>query len=138
MTPNTGSLTIESTIRFEPQRRGRKQLTTEPARVIPLGRVPRISKLMALAIRLDELVRTGAVTDFAELARRGHVTRARISQILSLQLLAPDIQEELLFLPRIERGRDTLCLRKLLPIAAEPDWKKQRGMWKKLKQQMES
>ncbi len=46
-----------------------------------------------------ELIREGVVTDYAELARLGHVTRARVTQIMNLLHLAPDIQETLLFLP---------------------------------------
>ena len=68
----------------------------------------------------------------AELADLGHVSRARISQIMNLLNLAPDIQEELLFLPRTERGRDPIHLRQLQPIAAIPDWKKQRLHWRLL------
>ena len=59
----------------------------------------------------------------------GHVTRARISQIMSLLYLAPDLQEQVLFLPRTERGRDPIILHDLLPIAAAADWKKQRRLW---------
>ncbi len=62
---------------------------------------------MALAIRFERLIQAGEVADYAELARLGHVTRARITQIMNLRLLAPDIQERLLFLPRIEGGRET-------------------------------
>ncbi len=69
------------------------------------------------------------------MARLGHVTRARISQVMSLLNLAPDIQEALLFLPRLERGRDPLPLWKLLPIAAIPDWRKQRIRWAVLSKQ---
>jgi len=85
---------------------------------------------MALAIRFDGLVRDGVVADYAELARLGRVSRARITQIMNLLLLAPDIQQDLLFLPRIERGKDVLSLRQLQPIALQPDWRKQRKMWK--------
>jgi hypothetical protein len=46
------------------------------------------------------------VTDYADLARLGHVTRARVTQIMNLLNLAPDIQEELVFLPKTIRGRD--------------------------------
>ena len=53
---------------------------------------------------------------------------------MNLLLLAPDIQEELLFLPRIESGRDSLCLRKLQAIATTADWKVQREMWVELQQ----
>jgi hypothetical protein len=51
---------------------------------------------------------------------------------MNLLHLAPDIQEELLFLPLIERGRDTLLERHLRTIMAEADWRKQRRMWKDL------
>jgi hypothetical protein len=61
----------------------------------------------------------------------GHVTRARVCQILNLLHLAPDIQEALLFLPPTRRGRDPLLLADLQPIAAF-DWRKQRRLWRKL------
>jgi hypothetical protein len=60
------------------------------------------------------------------------VTRARISQILNLLHLAPDIQEALLFLPPTLRGRDALILADLTPIAACIDWRKQRRLWRRL------
>jgi DNA invertase Pin-like site-specific DNA recombinase len=60
--------------------------------------IPRIARLIALAIRYEGLVREGAVRDYAELARLGEVTRARITQIMNLLWLAPDVQERLLFL----------------------------------------
>ncbi|MCE3014416.1 MAG: hypothetical protein ACK56W_18990, partial [Pirellula sp.] len=59
----------------------------EPLRPRPTNRVPRISKLMALAIRFDEMLRTGEVSDTIELARRGHVTQPRMSQIMALNQL---------------------------------------------------
>jgi hypothetical protein len=93
---------------------------------------------MALAIRFEQLIRAGAVADYAELAHLGHVTRARITQIMNLRLLAPDIQEQLLFLPHIQRGRSSIHLRHLQPIAAIPDWRKQRKIWQKLMQQATS
>jgi hypothetical protein len=70
------------------------------------GRIPRISRLMALAIRFDHLIKSGQVADQAELAGLGHVTRARVTQIMNLLQLAPDIQEEILFLPRTVEGSD--------------------------------
>ena len=56
-------------------------------------RVPRLARLMALAIRFEGLLRSGAITDQAHLARLGKVSRARISQILNLLHLAPDNPE---------------------------------------------
>jgi hypothetical protein len=87
---------------------------------------------MALALRLERLIQTGEVADYADLARLGHVTRARVTQIMNLLNLAPDIQEELLFLPRTVKGRDHIRERHLRPIAAVLDWRKQRRMWKQL------
>jgi hypothetical protein len=124
------ALTVECAVHFDRQERGRKRLaegTAAPAR--EPGRVPRLARLMALALRFDGLVRSGTVKDYAALARLGHVTRARMSQIMSLLHLAPDLQEALLFLPRTQRGRDPLVLRDVLPVAALPDWRRQRKAW---------
>ena len=96
------------------------------------GRVPRAARLMALAIHLEHLVRSGQVQDYATLASLGHVTRARITQITNLTLLAPDIQEAILFLPRVQRGRDPIIERDLRPIVSTADWLKQRQMWSQL------
>jgi hypothetical protein len=95
-------------------------------------RVPRLARLMALALRCEGLVRSGQVKNLAELARLGHVSRARISQVMSLVQLAPDLQEELLFRSRPPRGRDPWHLRLLLPIAAELNWQEQRRRWRLL------
>jgi hypothetical protein len=122
-------LTIEHRVHFQRRgRAGRKQLA-EGVPAAPAGRVPRVARLMALAIRFERLVREGAVRDYAELARLGHVSRARITQIMNLTLLAPDIQEAILFLPMVERGRDPLRLAQLQHIALEPDWEEQRRHW---------
>ena len=85
---------------------------------------------MALAIHLDQLIHEGVASNRAELARLGHVSRARLTQIMNLLHLAPDIQEELLFLPRTSCGRDVFTERHLRPIAALPDWQKQRRRWR--------
>lgn len=103
---------------------------TAPER--PKGRLPRITRYMALAIYYEDLIRQGHVHDYAEIATLGHVTRARVTQIMNLRLLAPDLQERLLLLIRIVGGRDALCLRSLQPIALESDWRKQRECWNKV------
>jgi hypothetical protein len=129
----TSAFTIECRIQFNNRGRGsRKRSASDRGSATERGRVPRVSRLMALAMRFDELIRSGQVTGYAELARLGHVTRARLSQIASLLGLAPDIQEAILFLPRTLRGRDPIQLWQLLPIAAIPDWRKQRSRWKSL------
>jgi hypothetical protein len=110
-------LTIECDVHFTKHGRGRKELEAggPPSSPAAPGRVPRVARLLALAHRLDRLLRAGVVKHYAEAARLGRVTRARISQIVSLLYLAPDLQEEILFLPRTERGRDPIILRDLLP-----------------------
>ena len=85
---------------------------------------------MALAIKFEGLVRSGAVRDYAELARLGHVSRARISQLANLTLLAPDLQEVLLFLPRTVRGRDPITERQVREVAAVAEWGEQRWRWR--------
>jgi hypothetical protein len=85
---------------------------------------------MALAMHFEQLLREGAIANYAELARLGHVTRARISQIMNLLCLCPDIQEAILFLPHVKRGRDPLHLRQLQPLVAALDWRKQRAIWR--------
>ena len=85
--------------------------------------------MMALAIHCDALINEGKVADQAALARLGHVSRSRITQLLNLLNLAPDIQEAILFLPRTLRGKDLITERDLRPIAATLYWNKQRAMW---------
>ena len=124
---------IERKVHFQQGRRTRKELREGEATPLPpAGRVSRVSRLMALAIRLDQLIRDGVVADQAELARLGHVTRARLTQVMNLLCLAPDLQERILFLPTTERGRDAITEKQLRPIAAAPSWRKQRRMWRRL------
>ena len=102
----TRPLKITKAVHFRSMRKGRKELREGVEEPLPtLGSVPRVSRLLALALHMDDLRRQGEVTDYAELARLAMVTRARMTQIMSLLLLAPDIQEEILFLPRSDGGR---------------------------------
>jgi len=78
-------------------------------------------------------VRSSEVRDFAEIARLGHVTRARVTQIMNLLNLAPDIQEELLFLPPVASGNDPFTEQALRPVCARLDWTAQRALWRALK-----
>jgi hypothetical protein len=128
--------TREWDIRFQRSGRGApKELRThqESKNTPPLPvRLSRVARLMALALRFEQLLRDGNVASYAELARLGRVSCARISQILNLLQLAPDIQERLLFLTRNGRGRDPIHLARLQPIAVKLDWGKQRRLWREL------
>ena len=103
----------------------------EKRRAIPAvtSRVPRIARLMALAIRMENLIRAGGIIDYSQLAQLGHVSRARITQIMNLLLLAPDIQEQILLLLPASGRRDPVRLAQLQPIARIPHWGQQRRLW---------
>ncbi len=130
----TRPIKITKQIHFQTAKRGRRVLKEGAKRKpVSLGKVPRLSRLMALAFSMDDLLRKGMARDLAGLARLGMVTRGRMTQIMNLLLLAPEIQEEILFLPLTHGGRDVLSERKIRPIATVPDWRKQRVMWRELK-----
>ena len=130
------TFTFRCDVHFSNGRHGKKRLRPgrrKKSAPAPTGSIPRVSRLMALAIRYRQLIAEGAVADYANLAALGHVTRARMTQIMGLLNLAPDIQEALLFLPRTLSGRDPITERKLRPVTAELGWCEQRRMWDEIK-----
>ncbi|MDB4445788.1 hypothetical protein N9181_00750 [bacterium] len=98
----------------------------------PPARIPRIARLMALAIHYQEMLRTGEATDMIELARRAKVSQPRMSQIMALNLLAPDIQTALLNLPPQSKGKPFLHEKRIRPITAMLDWTEQRVAWQQI------
>lgn len=94
MNPDGSNREVE--VPIAPKRLPRHLRRAAEAATPPAPRIPRITRLMALAIKFDEMIRRGEVRDYADLARLGHVSRARITQIMNLLNLAPEIQEELL------------------------------------------
>ena len=128
---------IECTLALGRRRRatGTERTSERPAPPVTQSspRVPRIARRMALALHIETLVRSGAVSSYADVARLGHVSRARVCQILSLLQLAPDLQEQLLFLSRPAHGREPFPFRQVLAIAAVLDWDEQRRRWRKLR-----
>ena len=129
----TTPIKIQTKLRFDRVRKGRKVLKLGGASQPEVrGRIPRVTRLLALAHRFDKLIADGEVRDYADLARLGHVTRARLSQIMDLLLLAPDIQERILFLPAVESGEDPVHERQLRRIVTTMDWRKQRRAWRRV------
>jgi hypothetical protein len=108
-------------MRFGQGGRGRKRKREADGSEAYRGRVPRVAKLMALAIRFDQLIRDGVVADQAELARVGHVSRARLTQIMNLLNLAPDIQDQILWLPATVDGRNSITEKRLRTIVGVLD-----------------
>ena len=98
----------------------------------PPGRVTRVSRLLALAHRIDQMIAAGELRDLAHAARVCGVTRARMTQIMNLLLLAPEIQEAILELPAVARRRDTITERNLREIVAEAVWERQVLAWSQL------
>ena len=133
-------ITVKTKVNVKIAAHGRKQITpvsgSAPAtKTKARPKIPRISRLMGLAIQFDQMLRSGEATDMIELARRGHVTQPRMSQILSLNMLAPDIQEYLLYLPPETTGKPFLHEKRLRPIAAMIDWDQQRVAWRQVLQE---
>jgi hypothetical protein len=130
------SMTLQCRFHVDRRARGRKQLQAgeAPRPTCEPGRVPRVARLLALAHRFEGLLREGVVSSYAELAQLGQVTPARVSQVMALLGLAPDIQEAILFLPRTVRGRDPLQMYDLLPLTTVLDWKSQRRLWEQVLQ----
>jgi hypothetical protein len=113
-----------------PSGRGRAALTSvvEPERQ---SLAPRVARLLALAHKLDGLIRSGAIRDYAELARLGRITPARLSQILMLLNLSPAIQEFVLFLTAAEAR--PLAESDLRAIARELSWAHQGERFEELR-----
>ena len=123
---------VKYTVDFHAGKSGRRGNRIAASHPLPAGEqggsIPRIARLMALAIRFDGLLRDETIGDYAELARLGRVTRARITQIMKLLDLAPKIQEQILFLPNIT----DLTERNLRPVVSRIDWREQRRLFQKL------
>lgn len=96
------------------------------------GSIPRIARLMALAIRFRNSLDNGVFRDYAEVARLGHVTRARMTQITKLLYLPPDIQEQILFLPPV-KGINERNLRKVVDTI---EWQEQRKLFQTLTERL--
>ncbi|MFN7429346.1 MAG: hypothetical protein ACK5TP_02050, partial [bacterium] len=131
--PNTDAIPVTMTARFIVRGRERAASASESVeQTAPPGRVPRVARLMALAIRFDSLLREGSVSTQAELAAVGHVTRARVTQIMNLLHLAPDIQEAILNMPPVMSGRDPFGEHELRSLVSMVEWPRQREAWRAL------
>lgn len=98
-------------------------------RAVPPTRLPRVTRLMALAIKYQGMVARGELADYADIARLGYITRARATQVMNLLHLAPDIQEELIFVDET-RNPAEITERDLRLVAAAIYWKEQRKLWR--------
>ena len=133
--PEDGAVQVEVAISLRP-RRPKASPGAQNAPVAELAgppRIPRITRLMALAIKFQEMVDRGEVRDYADLARLGYVTRARLTQIMNLLLLAPDIQGEILSLTHLS-AKAAVPERGLRNVTALVEWTQQRRLWEALRE----
>jgi hypothetical protein len=107
---------------------------TEQIHSPSVGRLPRITQVLALAIHLETMIRRGEAKDYADLARLSCLCRERISQIVRVNYLSPDIQVEVLYLTPTASGRFPISETALRKIANLLSWADQRRKWKTLKQ----
>ncbi len=126
------AIQVEVTLPVRP-RRHESRKGGQPDSVSDAGsrpRIPRITRLMALAIKFQDIVDRGEVRDYADLARLGYVTRARLTQIMNLLLLAPEIQEELIGMG--QATNDTIVAeRHVRSVVRFVLWERQRQVWRK-------
>jgi hypothetical protein len=97
----------------------------------PVHRPARVAQMLALAHRLEAAIENGDYRDRADVARQLGFTRARVTQLLDLTLLAPDIQERVLDQEAID-GREPLTERGLRDVVGIVDWGEQRTQWARL------
>jgi hypothetical protein len=97
-------------------------------------RLPRVTQIMAVAIHLQDMLQRGEARDYADLARLGCLTRERMSQIMELIWLAPDIQKDILEFKPYGATRFPISEVAVRRVAADLGWKEQREAWHKLKQ----
>jgi len=79
--------------------------------------------VLALAIHLDDMIRRGEAKDYADVGRLTCLCRERISQIVRLNYLAPDIQVELLYLPPTTSGRFSIAITAAFLLARSASWR---------------
>ena len=97
------------------------------------GRLPRVTQVMALAVQFQDMIQRGEARDYADLARLGCLTRERMSQIMELVWLAPDIQQEILEFPPSATARFPISEVAVRRIAGLLAWNEQRNAWQALK-----
>ncbi len=108
------------------ERRGRRQRFTASAPATPASLPARVAVTLAMAHKIRQGILAGEIKDQADAARSLALTRARLSQILDLTNLAPDLQEEILFL-EATGGREPLRERSLRGAVRIMAWGRQRA-----------
>ena len=123
-----------SPLEIQFQLRAKSRVTSDESARPSAGRLPQITRVLALAIHLDHLIRQGDARDYADIGRLSCLCRERVSQIMRLNYLAPDLQVELLYLPPTPTGRYPISETAVRKIASLLSWTDQRKQWERLRQ----
>lgn len=111
--------------------RRRSPTVPAPPKLDPVRRPAKVARMLALAHHLQRAIDEGLVADRAAVARNLGLTRARVTQLLDLLLLAPDIQIAVLALEAVD-GLEPTCERKLRSVVSAVNWAEQRGHFAQL------
>ncbi|MGB7631948.1 MAG: hypothetical protein WBM29_12840, partial [Candidatus Deferrimicrobium sp.] len=115
--PLTRRVPTDSVISGMPPRRGKPKLLREP-------KTPRVVELLRKAVEWQALLESGNAANQAEIAKREGITRARVTQVMGMMRLAPEIRQFILFLPEAVH-RPPVTERLLRPIGAIADHRDQ-------------
>jgi hypothetical protein len=105
--------------------------TAPPPKPAPVRRPAHVARQLALAHHLQRAIDRGIFVDQAALARKLGLTRARVSQLFDLLMLAADLQEQVLALEAVD-GAEPMAERTLRAVAHAGTWAEQRAAWGKL------
>jgi hypothetical protein len=103
-----------------------------PPKPEPVRRPAKVARMLALAHHLQGTIDRGLVADRAAVARKLGLTRARVTQLLDLLLLAPDLQAAVLALEAVD-GAEPIAERMLRAVAHAGTWPEQRAGWARIR-----
>ena len=116
------------------RRQGRRVTLTDappsspPPQPEPVRRPAKVARMLALAHHLQRAIDDGLVADRAAVARKLGLTRARVTQLLDLLLLAPAVQTAVLALEAVD-GAEPMAERTLRTVAHSRTWTDQWSAW---------
>lgn len=91
----------------------------------------RVARLLAHAHDIEARVQSGEFRNYADVARHYGLSHARLTQVMNLLLLAPDIQAEVLAL-RFPPGWEAVTERHLREVLRKQVWEEQKEVWKRI------
>jgi len=122
---NIGALTrwlaADRVVRAAPLHRG----NPKPPKV---ARTPRVVELLRKAMEWQSLMESGQIASQADIARQEGITRARVTQVMGMLRLVPEIQQTILAIPATVR-RQNITERALRPIMQIEDQGQQAAMF---------